>query len=337
MLQTVWKRSQPVIVAKVGQSLDNKLWQPSILSEIPDHNHDPAFPDTSAVTHGQTIKTFFDGYNNISKRPVGDNGEILNLRFKENRPSQEDHFAELLPNQYKDLMENLPLREYTSREGVLNLASRLPDCFVRLDLGPRLWGGYSKATYNLQYNVSDAVHVMVHSHKDSKSEVVMDVLKSSGCDIELMKLAETNSNKIGALWHVFHPKDAEKIKEFVNANIKDPKKKPRDPLWIGTIYLKEKLLEKLKSEHGIQPWTLTQCQGDGIIIPSGAPYQVKILNSSVYVQSEFVSPEHMKDSMKLSFSDVLNDDRLQVKNVVFHACKDALSVLENPKDSLSEK
>jgi len=107
--------------------------------------------------------------------------------------------------------------------------------------------------------------------------------------------------------------------------------------WIGTIYLKEKLLEKLKSEHGIQPWTFTQCQGDGVIIPSGAPYQVKIINASVYCQSEFVSPEHMKDSMKLSFSDVLNDDRLQVKNVVFHACKDALSVLENPKDSLSEK
>ena len=312
--------------------MDTKLWQPSVLSQIPDHNYDPALPDTSAITNGQTIQTFFDGYDNISKRPAGDNGETLNLRFKENWPAQEDHFAELLPNQYKDLMANLPIAEYTSREGVLNLASRLPDCFVRLDLGPRLWGGYSKATYNLQYNVSDAVHVMVHNNKDNKSEV-LDILKSSGCDGELIKSAETNTAKIGALWHVFHPKDADKIKEFVNSNIKDPKKKPRDPLWIGTMYLKDKMLEKLKTELDISPWVFTQNSGDAVIIPTGSPYQVKILNSSMYCQSEFVSPEHMKDSMKLSFSDVLNDDRLQVKNVVFHACKDALSVLENPKDS----
>ena len=69
----------------------------------------------------------------------------------------------------------------------------------------------------------------------------------------------------------------------------------------------------------------------------GKETKVDLLNSSTFVQTEFVSPEHMKESSKLSFSDVLNDDRLQVKNVVFHACKDALSVLENPSDSHTEK
>merc|ERR1712038_2015524 len=155
-------------------------------------------------------------------------------------------------------------------------------------------------------------------------------------DEETMKQAETSSAKMGALWNVFHPKDAEKIKEFVNKNIKDPKKKPKDPLWIGTMYLKEKLLEKLKAEQGVSPWTFLQRDGEAVIVPSGSPYQVKILRSSMFCQSEFVSPQHMKDSMRLSFSDVLNDDRLQVKNVIFHACKDALSVLENP-DSQTEK
>ena len=49
-------RSQPVIVGKVGNTMDSKLWLPNILAEIPDHNYDPALPDTSAITHGQTIK-----------------------------------------------------------------------------------------------------------------------------------------------------------------------------------------------------------------------------------------------------------------------------------------
>ena len=325
-------------MAGVKEGLDSQLWQPSALAQIPDNNFDPDQPDTSAITHGQTIRKFFEGYENPSKRAQSESGEVLSLRFRENWPSQEDHFSELLPSQYKDLMSHLPLSQYTSRQGVLNLASRLPDCFVRLDLGPRLWGGYAKATYNLQYNVSDAIHVNVDSMQYKSQEGnVMDILKSSGCDQEFLKTAESDSQKIVSLWHVFHPKDAEKIKEFVNKNIKDPKKKPKDPLWIGTMYLKEKLLEKLKAEQGVSPWTFLQRDGEAVIVPSGSPYQVKILRSSMFCQSEFVSPQHMKDSMRLSFSDVLNDDRLQVKNVIFHACKDALSVLEKPADSSKEK
>ena len=336
----VWKRCQPVIVSGIVENLDKKLWHPDVLTDLPDHSYDPLHPDNSAVTHGQPIKKFFDGYDVIAKRPQSESGDPLTLRFRENWPAQEDHFAEMLPNHYKDLMSNLPLKEYTVREGILNLASRLPDCFVRLDLGPRLWGGYSKSTYNLQYNVSGMIHVMFHTsqNKDLKGDVV-DVLKSTGCDELSLKIAKDNPNKVGAIWHVFHPSDADKIKEFVDKNVKmDPKKKPKDPLWLGTMYLKERLLEKLDSELGIKPWSFVQMLGDGVMIPPGAPYQVKVLNASMFVQTDFVSPEHMVHSMKLSFSDGQQfDDRLQVKNVVFHSCKDALSVLEKPTESLEEK
>lgn len=39
-------------------------------------------------------------------------------------------------------MENLPLPEYTKRDGRLNLASRLPSYFVRPDLGPKMYNAY---------------------------------------------------------------------------------------------------------------------------------------------------------------------------------------------------
>lgn len=236
-------------------------------------------------------------------------------------------------------MAALPLADYTTREGVLNLASRLPDCFVRLDLGPRLWGGYAKATYNLQYNVSDAIHVNVHSAgAGTVVPGLVDILQASGCDEQFVTAAKTDGgSKMTALWHIFPPSQAEKIKEFVNRHIKDPKKKPKDPLWLGTMYLKEKMLERLATELGVKPCCFVQREGEAVIVPSGSPYQVKILNSSMYCQSEFVSPQHMKDSIRLSFSDLLNDDRLQVKNVIFHACKDALSVLSQPAESSGEK
>lgn len=65
-------------------------------------------------------------------------------------------------------MEALPLKEYTKRSGRLNLAGRLPECFVRPDLGPKMYNAYgsallcSKGTTNLHLDVSDATNVMVY-------------------------------------------------------------------------------------------------------------------------------------------------------------------------------
>lgn len=65
-------------------------------------------------------------------------------------------------------MKALPLAEYTHRNGRLNLAGRLPECFVRPDLGPKMYNAYgsanlcSKGTTNLHLDVSDAANVMVY-------------------------------------------------------------------------------------------------------------------------------------------------------------------------------
>ena len=235
LFNLVWKRSQPVIIAGIGDNLDKKIWSVDTLSGLPDHYYDPATPETSAISHGQSIKKFLEGFDAISKRPTADNGDPLTLKFRENWPSQEDHFVELLPTQFKDLMKCLPLPDYTTREGRLNLASRLPECFVRLDLGPRLWGGYSKATFNLQYNVADAVHVMVArgEAKDLKGDLA-DVLKAADVDEESAKIALEKPAAVGAIWHIFHPTQADTIKDFVMKNTKvESKNKPKDPLWVG--------------------------------------------------------------------------------------------------------
>jgi lysine-specific demethylase 3 len=340
LFKFIWKRSQPVIISSLHQFLNSKLWTAEAFADLPEQNGDSSNPESCVISHGQTLKKFFDGFDNESKRPVGENGDTLLLRLKENWPSQEDEFLNMIPNHYKDLMVNLPLSDYTDREGILNLACRLPDCFVRLDLGPRLWGGYAKTIYNMQYNVSDAIHVMVTTSqtKDSKHNI-MEVLESSGCDQGSLKRVRDNPGQAGAIWHVFHPSDADRIKEFINSNTKsDPKLKSKDPLYDQSMFLKDRMLEKLGEEEGITPWTFCQMVGDGVMIPAGAPYQVILVNSALLVQSEFVSPEHMAQSVQLSHADVQQfDDRLQVKNLVFHSCKDALSVLEKPDTKKEEK
>lgn len=65
-------------------------------------------------------------------------------------------------------MNVLPLGDYTQRKGKLNLASRLPEYFVRPDLGPKMYNAYGSAMYpnkgttNLHLDISDAVNVMVY-------------------------------------------------------------------------------------------------------------------------------------------------------------------------------
>jgi hypothetical protein len=98
----------------------------------------------------------------ISKNKVQNISNVLVSIF----PGED--FAEMLPSRFSDLMRVLPLAEYTHRTGRLNLASRLPECFVRPDLGPKMYNAYGSALYptkgttNLHLDISDAVNVMVY-------------------------------------------------------------------------------------------------------------------------------------------------------------------------------
>lgn len=45
-------------------------------------------------------------------------------------------------NRFNDLMQALPLPDYTRRDGKLNLTASLPDFFVKPDLGPKMYNAY---------------------------------------------------------------------------------------------------------------------------------------------------------------------------------------------------
>ncbi|VEL11279.1 unnamed protein product [Protopolystoma xenopodis] len=70
-------------------------------------------------------------------------GRYISLKVKD-WPCTDD-FAEYQPARYSNLMANLPIWQYTHRDGQLNLAARLPSFFVRPDLGPKLYIAYGMA------------------------------------------------------------------------------------------------------------------------------------------------------------------------------------------------
>ncbi|VDQ02160.1 unnamed protein product [Trichobilharzia regenti] len=114
-------------------------------------------------------------------RITSKDGRALCLKLKD-WPTTDD-FAELQPKRFSDLMSNLPMPDYTRRDGQLNLAARLASFFVCPDLGP-------KFTTNLHVDIADAVNVMlcvgqpIDSSKDmlTNAENVLNTLKCSRVD-----------------------------------------------------------------------------------------------------------------------------------------------------------
>ncbi|XP_015750592.1 PREDICTED: lysine-specific demethylase 3A-like, partial [Acropora digitifera] len=157
------------------------------------------------------------------------------LKLKDWPPK--DDFSEKLPTRFEDLMNNVPLPEYTRRDGSRNLVSRLPDFFVKPDLGPKMYNAYGSAacpkegTTNLHLDMSDAVNVMVYvgvprdqgAGEKERDDAIRAV--DEACDESQRVRVRQETTRIGALWHIYAAEDADKIRDCLREIIKERKMK----------------------------------------------------------------------------------------------------------------
>uniref|UniRef100_A0A7R9GZ68 [histone H3]-dimethyl-L-lysine(9) demethylase n=1 Tax=Timema cristinae TaxID=61476 RepID=A0A7R9GZ68_TIMCR len=355
-----WMRGQPVLVSDVTKHLDNDLWHPdSFARDFGDERNDLVNCMTGNLVPNQPMRRFWEGFEYFSRRLKDERGNPMLLKLKD-WPAGED-FAEMLPSRFNDLMRVLPLSEYTHRTGRLNLASRLPDCFVRPDLGPKMYNAYgsalypSKGTTNLHLDISDAVNVMMYvgipkdgNHEEHIKEAYR-AIDEANCDILTRRRVREKNELPGALWHIYTARDADKIRDLLNkvAIERGARLEPHhDPIHDQSWYLDGHLRERLYTEYGVEGYTIVQCLGDSVFIPAGAPHQVRNLHNCIKVAEDFVSPEnvshcfHMTQEFReLSDTHSNHEDKLQIKNIIYHAIKDSLSVLnlEVAKTGTEEK
>ncbi|XP_053211076.1 nuclear receptor coactivator 6-like [Panonychus citri] len=358
-----WKRKQPVLISGINKLLDSSLWNPDEFNRLfGDAKSDVVNCKTGHVLPKLQMKKFWDGFENLNKRLKGDDNEFLTLKLKDWPPG--DDFSDLLPDHYGDLMDCLPLPEYTRRDGCLNLAGRLPECFVRPDLGPKMYNAYGsacsydKGTTNLHLDISDAVNIMVYvgipkgagSKSEDYQEAALKAIDEGGCDEEMKKRSREKGKQLGALWHIYESKDADSIRDLLNKVAKERGVELGahfDPIHDQSWYLDSNLRDRLKSEYKIEGYSIAQCLGDAVFIPAGAPHQVRNLQSCIKVAGDFVSPENVtqcfnltQEFRQLSDSHINHEDKLQIKNIIYHAIKDSLASLQNklsegPKSSHS--
>ena len=330
--------------------INKDLWTPeAFIKEFGEEKNDLVNCLTGNPITNQPMKKFWEGFEHYSKRMKDDKGNPMLLKLKD-WPSGED-FAEMLPKRFADLMKVLPLTEYTHRNGRLNLASRLPDFFVRPDLGPKMYNAYGSALYpnkgttNLHLDISDAVNVMVYVGipKDSDNEEhikeAFRAIDEAGCDIVTRRRVREKGELPGALWHIYNARDADKIRDLLNKVVMEKGgllEPNHDPIHDQSCYLDGMLRERLYKEYGVEGYAIVQCLGDAVFIPAGAPHQVRNLHNCIKVAEDFVSPENVSHCFHLTqeFRDLSDthtnhEDKLQIKNIIYHAVKDSLSTLSS--------
>nr|XP_015200344.1 PREDICTED: lysine-specific demethylase 3A isoform X1 [Lepisosteus oculatus] len=344
-----WKQGQPVIVSGMHTVLNSELWRPETFSEeFGDQEADLVNCRTNAILSSTTVGDFWDGFENISRRLKNEEGEPMVLKLKDWPPGED--FRDMMPSRFDDLMNNIPLPEYTRRDGKLNLASRLPEFFVRPDLGPKMYNAYGLitdedrkyGTTNLHLDVSDAANVMVYvgipEGEKEHEQAVLQTIEDGDVDALTIKRMVELGEKPGALWHIYAAKDTDKIRQLLLkvAEEQGEENPPdHDPIHDQSWYLDRVLRRRLLQEYGVQGWAIVQFLGDVVFIPAGAPHQVHNLYSCIKVAEDFVSPEHVKHCFRLtqefrylSSTHTNHEDKLQVKNVIYHAVKDAVSMLK---------
>lgn len=346
MFQDQWKRGQPVLVGNVHKVLTKGIWNPEAFCDEFGHiKNDLVNCRNGHIMHALPMTSFWEGFANMGKRLVDKFSTPLVLKLKDWPPTED--FAELMPQRFGDLMRVLPMAAYTHRDGILNLAGRLPNFCVKPDLGPKMYNAYGMARYpqcgttNLHLDMSDAVNVMVYIGKAGEEETIYKTIEEAGVDVmthrRLEAGREDGSALPGALWHIFDSCDADAIRDLLDKvakEIGEPIDHDHDPIHDQAWYLDAVLRDRLHKEYGVTGYAIVQCLGDSVFIPAGAPHQVLNLNSCIKAAEDFVSPEHVSHCFRLtqefrylSDTHTNHEDKLQVKNIIYHTVKDAVSVL----------
>ncbi|XP_018082816.1 probable JmjC domain-containing histone demethylation protein 2C isoform X2 [Xenopus laevis] len=356
MFQECWKQGKTVVVSGTHIRMNANLWKlEAISSDFGDHPGDLLNCKEGVVQSGN-VKEFWDGFEDVSKRQKVKNGETVLLKLKD-QPSGED-FKNMMLARYEEFFKMLPVPEYCNPDGKLNLASHMPSFFVRPDLGPRMCSAYGviatkdqdTGTTNLHIEVSDLINILVYVGAakglgvTSKSGVLKK-FEEEEMDEHLRKRLKDSNEVPGSLWHIYETRDADKIREFLHKAAKEQCLEilpDHDPIRDQNWYLSKKLRQSLLEDYGVKSHSLVQFLGDAIILPAGAIYQVQNFHSCIQVTQDFVSPEHLVQSFHLtqelrhSKEEINYDDKLQVKNILYHSVKEMVRALKIQEEDMEE-
>ncbi|NXQ22707.1 HAIR demethylase, partial [Peucedramus taeniatus] len=86
----------------------------------------------------------------------------------------------------------------------------------------------------------------------------------------------------------------------------------------------------LRDECGVSGWSLLQLPGDAVLVPAGAPHQVRSLSGTISVEQQFLSPEsavRLLRHLGTGPAGTPRQLRAQLHGMILAAVREALGVL----------
>ncbi|KAI4298735.1 hypothetical protein L6164_032258 [Bauhinia variegata] len=174
---------------------------------------------------------------------------------------------------------------------------------------------------------------------DNLPEGIADPVKSEDTEKEI----KGNERKRGAaLWDIFRREDTEKLEAYLRKHPKEfrhtycsPVEEVVHPIHDQCFYLTSDHKKKLKEEFGVEPWTFEQQVGEAVFIPAGCPHQVRNLKSCTKVAVDFVSPENVRECLRLTeqFRQLpknhkAREDKLEIKKMIVYSVDQTVKDLQ---------
>lgn len=320
-----WKQGKPIVVTNMSDCLNLDLWCPKeFCRQFEKEKINVIDCVNNTIVQNVATKTFWRSFENNNERIKDKNGQPKVLKLKDWPDNK--NFADALPTHFEDFMKCLPFDKYTRYDGKFNLVTRLQKI---PDMGPKMYAAHAlpanlkETTTKLHLDMADAVNVAVYASKVDDNPNFSKGL--------------CGKNSPVAEWHIFSPSDTEKIRNFLNKIGEEQNQTflpNHDPIHDQQYHFDEKLLQRLYNDYNVQPYSFTQLLGDAIFIPAGAAHQVRNLSNSVKIAVDFVSPHNVNKCVKLTnefrklyHTHSNHPDKLQIKNIIYHSVKDAVSAL----------
>ncbi|KAI8076902.1 uncharacterized protein BX664DRAFT_344211 [Halteromyces radiatus] len=210
IFQHYWRKGKPAIIQDVME-LSKTDWSPQTFCSLYGNDMIEAIDCHTMKVNNMKIKDFFKGYMDHQKKPV--------LKIKDWPPQSE--FAKVCPRWYEDFMSMLPMNEYCGVNGVFNLSNRLPQEFIKPDLGPKMFIAYgldftdgmtTVGTTNLHCDMTDAVNVMCHSQP-------MDINANNNKKYDIG--VSSSPGPAAAVWDVFAFDDLPVLRQFLTQLLRE--------------------------------------------------------------------------------------------------------------------
>ncbi|KAI0699909.1 hypothetical protein C8T65DRAFT_522992, partial [Cerioporus squamosus] len=272
---SIWMQHQPIVVTHVDDDFQTRRTPDAFVERFGKMKCEVEDCDTGETT-AESLANFFSLFGQVwspSRR---------SLKLKDWPPK--NRFKELFPMLHKDFETAVPLPSYTTSSGVRNLASHFPENVTAPDLGPKM--------YNALSTICDDQHA-------GSTRLHLDL--SDAVNVLLWASDSPDGQRGYALWHIFAVEDRPQIRKYLRAaQIAKGITVDGDPIHNQETYLTPTMLQELRTQYGVRPYTIRQSVGEAVFIPAGCAHQVCNQGDCMKIACDFISPESVHTCKRLA-------------------------------------